>query len=231
VASEKVPMVASILPPEIYCCAEKDQYGLYDNLAADFLQKHGHSALVSLGCGRQLNRIDNHIRLMAAFRLNYYVGIDCHNYISPVSETMFTNPEETVALLKEYYNGKPKKFWASVKLFPGTFVEDLFNIHCAVVVCQRVLPGCRWENTIVSMTPEIVLQEDLHGCERQQLRGKNYFRNWSKISCFGLRPFRPWPVFPGEKNLILWRRNDVFAEEKATARFRWLRRLAESFIG
>ena len=93
-------MVASILPPEIYCCAEKDQYGLYDNLAADFLQKHGHSALVSLGCGRQLNRIDNHIRLMAAFRLNYYVGIDCHNYISPVSETMLPTRKRRSPFLK-----------------------------------------------------------------------------------------------------------------------------------
>jgi hypothetical protein len=53
-----------------------------------------------------------------------------------------------------------------------------------------------------------MLQEDLHGCERQQLRGKYYVRTWSEKAYYGLQPFRPWPIFPGEYNLILWRRRD-----------------------
>lgn len=220
-----------ILSPEIYCCPEKDFLGIYDGSATDFLREHGHRSLVSLGCGGKLNRIDNHIRLMVHCHLDYYVGIDCLNSITPDSEKIFCDPSGAFTLLKQYYNGRPEKFWASVKLFPGTFVEYLARIHCAVVVCQRVFPGCHWENIIISMNPKLVLQEDLHGCERQQLRGENYVRNWSKISHFGLQPFRPWPVFPGEKNLVLWRRSDVFAQEAETTRFGWLERLAGSFIG
>ena len=81
------------------------------------------------------------------------------------------------------------------------------------------------------MNPKLVLQEDLHGCERQKLRGKHYVRNWSKIRLYGLRPFRPWPIFYREKNLVLWRRRDFGEEQEESGEFRWLERLGESFIG
>ena len=99
------------------------------------------------------------------------------------------------------------------------------------MVCQRVYPDCRWEEVILSMTPKLVLQEDLHGCERQQLRGRGYVRTWSKIRRYGLQPFRPWPILPRELNLILWRRRNFDDEEVETSRWRVLLRLRERFIG
>ena len=78
-------------------------------------------------------------------------------------------------------------------------MEELSDLHCAVVVCQRVEPDCRWEDIIVSLRPKLVLQEDLHGCERQQLRGHGYVRTWIKARQYGLQPFRPWPIFPGNE--------------------------------
>ena len=110
-------------------------------------------------------------------------------------------------------------------------MEDLAGVHCAIVVCQRVYPGFFWEDLIISMRPKLVLQEDLHGCERQKLRGEHYVRNLSIIQHFNLKPFRPWSVLPGEKNLILWRRRDFANEQEESTKFRWLKRLCESFIG
>ena len=176
--------------------------------AIHFLRKNGHISLVSLGCGYLLNHIDNHIRLMSALNLTYYVGIDCQLQIEPVSPNIFLDPDGMSALLTDYFQGEPRKFWEAVKVFPGTWVEELEGLHCAVIVCQRVLPHCRWEDVIFSAAPKLVLQEDLHGCERQQLRGKDYVRTWSEKAYYGLQPFRPWPIFPGEYNLILWRRRD-----------------------
>jgi hypothetical protein len=166
---------------------------------------------------------------MTALDLSYYVGVDCHAAIEPVSTEVFLDPDGMTELLTGYYRGKPRKFWEAVRLFPGTWVEELMGIHCAVVVCQRVLPHCRWEDIILSMTPKLVLQEDLHGCERQQLRGKDYVRVWSEKSQFGLRPVRPWPIFPGEYNLILWRRRDFDWYE--TEDDKWLHRFREWLIG
>ncbi len=199
--------------------------------AIAFLRENGHRSIVSLGCGEQVNQIDNHLRLMTELNLKYYVGIDCAPYIELVSEKLFMNPNAMTELLTRYYGGKPERFKKAIKLFPGTYVEDLADIPCAVVVCQRVYPDCFWEDLIISMRPKLVLQEDLHGCERQKLRGKHYVRNWSKINHFNLKPFRPWPVFPGEKNLILWRRRDDGEIKVENGRFRWLERLCESFIG
>ena len=196
-----------------------------------FLRKYGHTSLVSLGCGHELNRIDNHLRLMAALNLNYYVGIDCVPYITFSSPNLFLDPEAMTELLTEYYRGEPQKIWDMVKVFPNTWVEELEGVHCAVVICQRTLPECRWEEVIISMTPKLVLQEDLHGCERQQLRGRGYVRNWSKISQYGLQPFRAWPIFPGERNLILWRRRDFCDEEIQASRWKVLWRLCERCIG
>ena len=199
--------------------------------AVTFLKEHGHDSLVSLGCGHQINRIDNHLRLMVGLGLKYYVAIDCHSHIEPDCPELFMSPDSALAMLNAHYQGRPARFWEMVSLYPGTFVEELAGVHCAVVVCQRVLPFYRWEDVIISMTPKLVLQEDLHGCERQQLRGKHYLRTFSNIRRFGLRPFRPWPIFPGETNLVLWRRRDLEEEFASDGKFRWLRRLGQAFIG
>lgn len=222
-----------LTPPAPISCRmqyETDVKGLV-NPAVTFLQEHGNTSIVSLGCGKQINRIDNHLRIMKELNLNYYVCIDCGPYIEPVSDNLFMDPDDMTAMLSRYYRGRPNRFWKSMRLFPCTFVEELAGVHCAAVVCQRVYPECFWEDVIISMNPKLVLQEDLHGCERQKLRGKQYVRNWSKIRHFNLKPFRPWPVFPGEKNLILWRRRDFGEEQEESGKFRWLERLCESFIG
>lgn len=202
-----------------------------DKPVISFLQVNGHTSLVSLGCGLMLNRIDNHIRLMNALNLTYYVGIDCAPSIATVSPNLFLDPDGMTQLLTSYYQGKPGRFWESVRVFPETWVEDLKNIHCAVVVCQRVYPDCRWEDVIFSMTPKLVLQEDLHGCERQQLRGKEYVRTWAEKKYYGLQPYRPWPIFPGEYNLLLWRRRDFHVDGIEDGRWKTLRRLREWALG
>lgn len=202
-----------------------------ENPAIVFLREYGHDSLVSLGCGAELNRIDNHVRLLTALNLRYYVGIDCVPDIRLSEAELFSDPEAIARLLEKHYGGDAHRFQEALRLFPNTWVEDLEGIHCAVVVCQRVLPDCRWERVICSMRPLLVLQEDLHGCERQKLRGRGYVRTWSKIREYGLQPFRPWPVFPWERNLILWRRLDFGAEPAQSAGRRLLQRLAERFIG
>jgi hypothetical protein len=199
--------------------------------AIAFLQQYGHTSLVSLGCGLQLNRLDNHLRLMTALNLTYYVGIDCAPDINLSSPQMFLDPEGMAALLTGYYQGQPQKFWDAVQVFPQTWVEELKDIHCAVVVCQRVYPDCRWEEVILSMNPKLVLQEDLHGCERQYLRGRGYVRTWIKIRQYGLQPFRPWAIFPGERNVVLWRRRDFGDEEVQRSRRKVFWRLCERLIG
>ncbi len=202
-----------------------------NNDAIAFLSEYGHKALVNLGAGCMLNRIDNHLRLMKELNLTCYVGIDCGPYIKLTSPDMFLDTHGMTELLTGYYQGQPHKFWESVRMFPGTWVEELRDMHCAVVVCQRVYPDCRWEEVILSMTPKLVLQEDLHGCERQQLRGSEYVRTWTKIRRYGLQPFRPWPFFPWERNLILWRHRDFGDEEVQNSRWRLFWRLCEWFIG
>jgi hypothetical protein len=176
--------------------------------AIAFLREYGHTSLVNLGAGRLLNRIDNHIRLMTQLNLTYYVGIDCGPYIELTSPNIFLDPNGMTGLLTGYYQGEPQKFWEGVKVFPQTWVE-----------------------AILSMTPKLVLQEDLHGCERQQLRGRGYVRTWLKIRQYSLQPFRPLPIFPWERNFILWRRRDFGDEEIQVSRWKVLWRLCEWFIG
>jgi hypothetical protein len=199
--------------------------------AVTFLREHGHASIISLGCGDPLNRIDNHLRLKKELNLKYYIGIDCQPKIEASSDDLFIDSDDMNTLCTEYYRGNPNGLRESMMLFPGTFVEELAGIHCAAIVCQRVLPDCRWEEVIISMRPKLILQEDLHGCERQKLRGKHYVRNWSMIRLFGLQPFRPWPIFPGEKNLVLWRSRNFGEGQKISGKFGWLERLCESFIG
>jgi hypothetical protein len=199
--------------------------------AIGFLRDHGETSLVSLGCGQMINRIDNHLRLMTALNLTYYVGIDCLSRIEPVSPHLFIYPDDMTRLLIDYYQGEPRRFWENIRLFPETWVEELRNIHCAVVVCQRVYPHCRWEEVIFSMTPKLVLQEDLHGCERQQLRGKKYVRTWEEKKYYGLRPYKPWPIFPGEYNLILWRHRDFQVDGTEEGGWKTLRMLREWVMG
>jgi hypothetical protein len=199
--------------------------------AQTFLKIHGHKSIVSLGCGRWINRIDNHLRLMMQLNLSYYVGIDYADRIQPAEKDVFMNSDHMNILLKSVYQGRPERFWNLVYVFPGTYVEELFGSNCAAVVCQRVLPDRRWEEVIQSMKPKLVLQEDLHGCERQQLRGKSYVRTWSKIRQYDLKPFRPWPIFPWENNLILWQRRDFVDDKEGYGKFRLTERFFSSFIG
>jgi len=216
----------------LICCREEGIVFMPANKpAVDFLREYGETCLVSLGCGEMINRIDNHLRLMTALNLTYYVGIDCLPGTGQVSPDLFLNPDDMTRLLTHYYQGEPRRFWANVRLFPETWVEELRNIHCAVVVCQRVYPHCRWEEVILSMSPKLVLQEDLHGCERQQLRGKKYVRTWAEKKYYGLRPYKPWPIFPGEYNLILWRRRDFQVDGIEEGKGKTLRRLREWVMG
>lgn len=203
-----------------------------ENPARDFLQKHGHESIISLGCGESVNRIDNHLRLMLGLNLNYYVCIDCQPSIEFCDNHLFMDAGGVKAMLAGNYQGSINRLlFAAVKCFPGTFTEELVGLHCAAVVCQRVLPDCHWEDVIISMSPKVVLQEDLHGCERQQLRGGRYVRTLSKIRRYGLKPFRPWPIFPWENNLVLWRRRDFDEAVEPGVKFKWLRRIGQSFIG
>lgn len=203
----------------------------YKQSAIAFLGQYGHTSIVSLGCGSQLNLIDNHIRLMTALNLTFYVGIDQVSNINLSSTDIYLDRECVEELLAKYYQGESQGLLEAMRVFPNTWVEELRDLHCAVVVCQRVEPDCRWEDVIVSMRPKLVLQEDLHGCERQQLRGHGYVRTWIKVRQYGLQPFRPWPIFPGERNLILWRRQDFDDEEVQVSKWKVLWRLRERFIG
>jgi len=199
--------------------------------AVTFLKANGHKTIVSLGCGRWINRIDNHLRLMAGLNLSYYVGIDYADRIGPDMNEVFMDPDEMNALLTYYYQGNPDRFWKAAHFFPEIHVEELKGIHCAVVICQRVYPDCHWEEVIKSMSPKLVLQEDLHGCERQKLRGQRYLRTWSKIRQYALKPFRPWPVFPWENNLVLWQHRDFGDENVAYGKLHLMERFFSSFIG
>jgi hypothetical protein len=171
--------------------------------AVEFLKQNGPTSLVSLGCGTGLNRIDNHVRLFLALNLKHYVGVDCACSVAVDADQLFTD-EAAMQSLLEWYGHSRDTFLSVFKLFPGTWAEELMGIHCAVVVCQRVLPFVHWENLVLSMNPELILQEDLHGCELQILQDPRYKKNPAAIKHYGLRPFRPWRILPGERNLILW---------------------------
>lgn len=179
--------------------------------AVEFLQDHGASSLVSLGCGQHLNRMDNHIRLMLGCGLRFYVGIDRVADIEFDSADAFVENGAATALVSAFNFQAGQSFDSCVRVFPETRAEQLDGIHCAVVVCQRVLPFKHWEHIIESMRPLLVLQEDLHGCELQEISGKLYTRTRAGASHYQLIPFRPWRIFPGERNLILWRRRDFLA--------------------
>ena len=168
---------------------------------------------------------------MAGLNLSYYVGIDCADRIEPDMNELFMDTDAMNALLANYHQKNPDRFWKAVHLFPDTYVEELKNIHCAAIVCQRVYPDCRWEEVIESMRPYLVLQEDLRGCERQKLRGKRYIRTWSKIRQYALKPFRPWPIFPWENNLVLWQRRDLGDKNADYGILRLMERFFSSFIG
>jgi hypothetical protein len=196
--------------------------------AVSFLKRHGHQSVVSLGCGARINRIDNHIRLMVELNLSYYVCIDRLYEIEPISSRAFSDPGDMTELLIRYYGGNPHNLFKAVKIFQGTLVEDLQDVSCAAVVCQRILPYCRWENVIISMNPKLILQEDLHGCERQNFRGRGYVRTRSGIRCYGFKPFRPWRIFPGEYNMVFWRRKNFGKEKNTNNNFNWFWRVIEA---
>lgn len=178
--------------------------------AVKFLQQYGQRSLVSLGCGNVLNRLDNHVRLFVRRGIEYYVGIDRVAKIECNPDSVFSNRESVMELLASYYGGEPATFFKRVRTFPNTCVEELSGIRCKVVVCQRVLPFRHWEDIIKTMQPELMLQEDLNGCELQNIRGELYQKTFPGILHYQLKPFRPTRLIPGERNLILWRRKDFF---------------------
>ena len=95
---------------------QRDRIGLMDSNelntpAVTFLRENGHASIVSLGCGRWINRIDNHLRLMAGLNLSYYVGIDYADRIGPDMNEVFMDPDGMNALLTHYYQGSPDRFW------------------------------------------------------------------------------------------------------------------------
>ena len=209
--------------------------------ALEFLREHGPVSLVSLGCGARLNHIDNHLRLFRALHLKYYVGIDFEPSISVAPDLlpggrMAMRPVAPIGPAREEHGlvenppipplakgGEQGISLEIFKLFPGTWVEELRGIHCSVVVCQRVLPFVHWENIIHSMTPKLVLQEDLHGCELQDLSRAHYEKSRAAARHYGLQPFRPWRIFPGERNLILWKRRDFSIDWDPVERHAWRR--------
>lgn len=178
--------------------------------AAEFLQKYGNQSLVSLGCGNFLNRLDNHVRLFVRCGIEYYVGIDRVTKIEFNPGAAFSDQKSVTELLVSYYDGEPERFFNRVKTFPDTYVEELADIQCKVVVCQRVLPFRHWEEIIKTMKPELILQEDLNGCELQTISGELYKKTFPGIVHYQLKPFRPNRFIPGERNIILWRRRDFF---------------------
>jgi hypothetical protein len=178
--------------------------------AALFLKKHGNRSLVSLGCGKRLNRLDNHIKLMVKCRLDYYVAIDRITGIEFDPSSAFSDPDTAISLLLSHYSGNPEEFVSHVKMFPNTCVEELADIQCQVVVCQRVLPFRHWENIIKSMNPVLILQEDLNGCELQAMSNEFYKKTYPGIIHYQLQPYRHNRFIPGERNIILWRRRDFY---------------------
>jgi hypothetical protein len=182
--------------------------------AVEFLRKHGADSVLSLGCGEELREIDNHIRLFISCGLKYYVGIDRVSHIGVDPGTAIMNPGAITPLLSEYFAGKPDLLYERARVFPNTWVEDLSGIHCSVVVCQRVLPFRHWESVIKSMGPALMLQEDLHGCELQDIGGAGYVKDRAGIRHYRLNPFRPYRFLPGERNMILWRRRDFYTSSQ-----------------
>ncbi len=178
--------------------------------AIEFLHKHGHQSLVSLGCGEKINRLDNHLKLFIGCGLNYYVGIDRVPQVSFDIDTAFVERRPALELLSSGFVGGVERFMLNVRLFPNTYIEELGDIFCKVVVCQRVLPFRRLEAIIASMHPQLILQEDLVGCELQQMSRKLYKKTYHGVVYYQLKPFRPTGLIPGEKNLILWRRRDFY---------------------
>lgn len=182
--------------------------------AVRFLRKFGGKSLVSLGCGHQLNNLDNHLKLFNLCGLDYYVAIDLVPEIRAEPSSAFANPSYTSLYCSPNNSFKNTElsnvnhFFNRMKLFPQTRVEELKDIHCNTVICQRVLPFRHWEKIITSMAPILVLQEDLRGCELQQLHRDSYRKSLAGILHFQLQPFRPIRFFPWEYNLVLWRRDD-----------------------
>lgn len=178
--------------------------------AIEFLKEHGNRSLISLGCGNILNRLDNHVRLFVGCGVEYYVGIDRVTGIEFNPSAAFSDLDAVTNLLSSHYHGKPEEFFNRVRTFPNTYVEELANIPCKVIVCQRVLPFRHWEDIIKSMQPVLILQEDLNGCELQSISGELYKKTFPGIVHYRLQPFRPNRLIPAERNLVLWRRRDFF---------------------
>lgn len=178
--------------------------------AVEFLKNNGRWSLVSLGCGTHLNRMDNHVKLFVHCGLRYYVGIDRVAKIEVDPDSAFSDPLGMNDFLASRQKANSGEFFDRVKVFPGTCVEEMHNIVCQVVVCQRVLPFRHWEKIIASMKPLLILQEDLRGCELQEIDTSLYERTFPGIAHYQLMPFNPIRFLPIEQNMVLWRRKDFF---------------------
>lgn len=73
------------------------------------------------------------------------------------------------------------------------------------------------------MNPDLVLQEDLKGCELQAISGALYKKSFPGIIHYQLQPFRPNRFIPGERNITLWRRRDFYP--CCYDKFSWWQRL------
>lgn len=69
---------------------------------------------------------------MMRLNLSYYVGIDYAARIEPDEKDVFMHPENMNTLLNSVYQGRPDRFWNTVYVYPGTYVEELFgaNFDC-----------------------------------------------------------------------------------------------------
>lgn len=182
---------------------------VFDRDASGFLGEFGPGSLVSLGCGRVLKAVDNHVRLMAGLGLEHYVGIDPEPEILVRHEETLWDEAGLAPILKSGFGGV-EGFFSRVRVFPSTWAEELYGIECAAVVVQRPLPSYHFEEIIVSMNPGWVLQEGLYGCELQVLPRDRYRRLKRRDNPFDLRPY-PMRVLTmrWEKNYILWRRREA----------------------
>ena len=142
--------------------------------------------------------------------LNTMLELIALQQLNAIRVQPFRIKKSVTELLSSYYDGKPEEFFNKVKTFPSTYVEELADIPCKVVVCQRVLPFRHWEDIIKTMKPELILQEDLNGCELQTISGELYKKTFPGIMHYQLKPFKTNRFIAGERNIILWRRRDFF---------------------
>lgn len=101
----------------------------YEDSAVAFLRDYGHTSLVSLGCGFRLNRIDNHIRLLTALNLTFYVGIDKVATIDTGYGDILGDREFMEEFWANYHQEKPRGWREAIKVFPNTWEEAICTVQ------------------------------------------------------------------------------------------------------